>query len=100
MSMTFARLVDPCFEDEDDPFRHYDYRGEPLEDRFYLPCRIDPHKDVCHAAFVHPLPHRASYRNAAFREDHAGQLTSVDNMDEKKLSLVFISLLKELLLTL
>jgi transposase len=58
MSMTFARLLDPCFEDEDDPFRHYDYRGEPLEDRLYLPCGIDPHKKVCHAAFVHPLPHR------------------------------------------
>jgi hypothetical protein len=27
MSMTFARLLDPCFEDDDDPFRHYDYRG-------------------------------------------------------------------------
>jgi transposase len=58
MSMTFARLLDPCFEDDDDPFRYYDYRGEPLEDRLYLPCGIDPHKDVCHAAFVHPLPHR------------------------------------------
>jgi hypothetical protein len=58
MSMTFARLLDPCFEDDDDPFRHYDYRGEPLEDRLYLPCGIDPHKKVCHAAFVHPLPHR------------------------------------------
>jgi hypothetical protein len=33
MSMTFARLLDPCFEDDDDPFRYYDYRGEPLEDR-------------------------------------------------------------------
>ena len=58
MSMTFARLLDPCFEDEADPFCHYDYRGEPLEDRLYLPCGIDPHKKVCHAAFVHPLPHR------------------------------------------
>ena len=58
MSMTFARLLDPCFEDDDAPFRHYDYRGEPLEDRLYLPCGIDPHKKVCHAAFVHPLPHR------------------------------------------
>jgi transposase len=58
MSTTFARLLDPCFEDEDDPFRHYDARGEPLEDRLYLPCGIDPHKKVCHAAFVHPLPQR------------------------------------------
>jgi len=56
--MTFARLLDPCFEDDDDPFRHYDVRGEPLEDRLYLPCGIDPHKKVCYAAFVHPLPHR------------------------------------------
>jgi len=58
MSMTFARLLDPCLEDDNDPFSHYDYRGEPLEDRLYLPCGIDPHKKVCHAAFVHPLPHR------------------------------------------
>ena len=58
MPMTFARLLDPCFEDDDDPFRHYDVRGEPLEDRLYLPCGIDPHKKVCYAAFVHPLPHR------------------------------------------
>ena len=58
MPMTFARLLDPSFEDDDDPFRHYDVRGEPLEDRLYLPCGIDPHKKVCYAAFVHPLPHR------------------------------------------
>jgi transposase len=58
MSTTFARLLDPSFEDDDDPFCHYDYRCEPLEDRLYLPCGIDPHKNVCHAAFVHPLPHR------------------------------------------
>ena len=42
MSMTFARLLDPCFEDDDDPFRHYDYRGEPLEDRLYLTLRHRP----------------------------------------------------------
>jgi len=58
MSMTFARLLDPCFEDEDDPFRHYDARGGPLEDRFHLPCGIDPHKKICYAAFVHSSPHR------------------------------------------
>jgi len=58
MPMTFARLLDPCFEDEDDPFRHYDARGEPLEDRLYLPCGIDPHKEACAAVFVHPLPQR------------------------------------------
>ena len=58
MPMTFARLLDPSFEDDNHPFRHYDARGEPLEDRLYLPCGIDPHKKVCHVAFVHPLPHR------------------------------------------
>ena len=58
MPTTFARLLDPSFEDEDDPLRHYDARGEPLEDRLYLPCGIDPHKKVCAAVFVHPLPHR------------------------------------------
>ena len=58
MPTTFARLLDPSFEDEDDPFRHYDARGEPLEDRLYLPCGIDPHKKACAAVFVHPLPHR------------------------------------------
>lgn len=58
MPMTFARLLDPRFEDDDDPFRHYDVRGEPLEDCLYMPCGVDPHKKVCYAAFVHPLPHR------------------------------------------
>ncbi|MFQ6058666.1 MAG: IS110 family transposase [Anaerolineae bacterium] len=58
MSMTFARLLDPAFEDDHDPFRHYDPAGEPLEDRLYLPCGIDPHSKVCGVAFVHPLPHR------------------------------------------
>jgi transposase len=58
MSTTFARLLDPCFEDDEDPLRHYDERGKPLEDRLYLPCGIDPHKTVCHAVFVHPLPQR------------------------------------------
>jgi transposase len=58
MSMTFARLLDPAFEDDDDPFRFYDSSGEPLEDRLYLPCGIDPHSQVCAAVFVHPLPQR------------------------------------------
>jgi len=29
MSTTFARLIDPTFEDDHDPFRHYDASGEP-----------------------------------------------------------------------
>ena len=58
MPMTFARLLDPTFEDDDDPFRFYDPSGEPLEDRLYLPCGIDPHSKVCGVVFVHPLPHR------------------------------------------
>ncbi len=58
MPMTFARLLDPAFEDDADPFRHYDPSGEPLEDRLYVPCGIDPHKDICGAVFVHPFPHR------------------------------------------
>ena len=58
MSTTFARLIDPTFEDDHDPFRHYDASGEPLEDRLYLPCGIDPHSQVCGVAFVHPLPQR------------------------------------------
>jgi hypothetical protein len=40
----------------DDPFRHYDDSGEPLEDRLYLPCGIDPDKKKLAVAFVHPLP--------------------------------------------
>lgn len=36
MSTTFARLIDPTFEDDHAPFRHYDASGEPLEDRLYL----------------------------------------------------------------
>ena len=30
MSMTFARLLDPCLEDDNDPFRYYDYQGENI----------------------------------------------------------------------
>jgi len=56
--MTFARLLDPAFEDEHDPFRYYDPAGEPLEDRLYLPCGVDPHSKLCGVAFVHPLPQR------------------------------------------
>jgi transposase len=56
MSSTFSRLVDPTLETPDDPFRGYDPRGEPLNDQLYLPCGIDPHGDVCGAAFLHPFP--------------------------------------------
>ena len=58
MPMTFARLLDPSFEDDKRSLCHYDARGETLENRLYLPCGIDPHKKVCQAAFVHLLPQR------------------------------------------
>jgi transposase len=56
MSRTYARLLDPVFEDDDEPFAGYDSRREPLDDRLYLPCGIDPHGDICGVVFVHPYP--------------------------------------------
>jgi len=40
----FAKVFDPTFEDLEDPYRHYDADGEPLEDRLYLPVGFDPGK--------------------------------------------------------
>jgi transposase len=51
-----ARLLDPTFEAIPDPFYGYDKRQEPLPDRLYLPCGIDPGKKECGVAFLHPLP--------------------------------------------
>jgi transposase len=56
MSSSFSRILDPSFEDMDDPFKHYDATGEPLEDRLYLPCGIDPDKRELSVAFLHPFP--------------------------------------------
>jgi transposase len=57
MSPSHARLLDPTLED-DDPFAGYDAQVEPLEDRLYLPCGVDPHGDICAVVFVHPYPQR------------------------------------------
>ena len=51
-----ASLLDPTFEAIPDPFYGYDKRQEPLPDRLYLPCGIDPGKKECGVAFLHPLP--------------------------------------------
>jgi transposase len=56
MSCSFSRILDPAFEDMDDPFKHYNHRGEPIEDRLYLPCGIDPDKKEVGVAFLHPFP--------------------------------------------
>ena len=56
MSRSYARLLDPALEDDDQPFAGYDVEREPLEDRLYLPCGIDPHGDVCGVVFAHPYP--------------------------------------------
>ena len=56
MSSSFSRILSPCFEDIDDPFKHYDKSGEPIEDRLYLPCGIDSDKKRLGIAFVHRYP--------------------------------------------
>jgi len=70
MTSTFSRLLDPSLEDAHDPFQGYDPRGEPLDDRLYLPCGIDPHADVCGVAFVHPLPQCADVLEARVIDNH------------------------------
>ncbi len=59
MSSSFSRILDPSFENVDDPFKHYNPRGEPLEDRLYLPCGIDPDKKGLGVAFLHLFPRGA-----------------------------------------
>jgi hypothetical protein len=69
---SFSTILDPTFEDFNDPFKYYDLQGEPLEDKLYLPyvrCaqpqtgafaglrRIDPAKKELGVVFVHPYPH-------------------------------------------
>ena len=56
MSRSYARLLDPTLEDDNHPFAGYEARLEPLEDRLYLPCGVDPHGDICGVVFVHPYP--------------------------------------------
>jgi transposase len=56
MSRAYACLLDPQLEAKGDPFDGYDARLEPLEDRLYLPCGVDPHGDVCGVVFAHPYP--------------------------------------------
>ncbi len=56
MSRSYARLLDPVLEDDDNPFAHYDAHNEPLEDRLYLPVGVDPHGDICGVVFAHPFP--------------------------------------------
>jgi hypothetical protein len=53
---SFAKLCDPTFEDLEDPYRHYDPTGEPLEDRLYLPVGFDPGKKDTQVVALHPFP--------------------------------------------
>ena len=71
---SFARILDPTFEDMTNPFKCYDSRGEPLEDKLYLPCGIDPAKKELGVVFVHPYPQNNSaleqriIRNLSFED--------------------------------
>lgn len=56
MSRSYASYLDPQLTDCEQPFQGYQAAGEPLEDRLYLPCGIDPHGDICGVCFVHPYP--------------------------------------------
>jgi hypothetical protein len=56
MSRSYARLLDPALEDDDDPFTDYNACLEPLEDQLYLPCGVDPHGDICGVVFAPPYP--------------------------------------------
>lgn len=58
MSRAYARLLDPQLQAQADSFADYDARLEPLEDRLYLPCGVDPHGDMCGVVFAHPYPQR------------------------------------------
>jgi len=53
---SFSRILEPEFEDFLNPFKYYDAQGEPLEDKLYLPCGIDPAKKELGVVFVHPYP--------------------------------------------
>jgi transposase len=70
MSSRFSHLVDPMLEDPEDPFQQYDSRPEPLADRLYLPCGIDPHEHVCGVAFLHPLPQSQEILEARVIHNH------------------------------
>ena len=52
----FAKVFDPTFEDLEDPYRHYDADGEPLEDRLYLPVGFDPGMKKTEVVALHPYP--------------------------------------------
>jgi hypothetical protein len=52
----FAKVFDPTFEDLEDPYRHYNPDGEPLEDRLYLPVGFDPGKTQTEVVALHPHP--------------------------------------------
>jgi transposase len=56
MSRSYASFLDPQLSDGEHPWEGYDPIGEPLEDRLYLPCGVDPHGDICGVCFVHPYP--------------------------------------------
>ena len=52
----FAKVFDPTFEDLEDPYRHYDADGEPLENRLYLPIGFDPGMKKTEVVALHPFP--------------------------------------------
>jgi hypothetical protein len=56
MSRSYASFLDPQRSSGDHPWAGYDPADEPLEDRLYLPCGVDPHGDICGVCFVHPYP--------------------------------------------
>jgi transposase len=70
MSSTFSHLVNPVLEDPSNPFQRYEARHEPLTDRLYLPCGINPHEHVCGVAFVHPFPQSQEVLEARVIHNH------------------------------
>lgn len=52
----FAKIFDPTFEDLEDPYRHYNAAGEPLDYRLYLPVGVDPGKKRTEVVALHPHP--------------------------------------------
>lgn len=53
---SFCRILDPELDDLENPFKNYNAQGEPLEDKLYLPCGIDPAKKELGIAFLNPYP--------------------------------------------
>lgn len=61
MARSYARLLDPTLDPAADPWAGYEASGEPLEDRLYLPCGVDP--TAIFAGWFLPTPTRSARRS-------------------------------------